>query len=127
VKNKMKKDQFVRNNRGIDDGKDIDKAFMEALYDRIVNNEIRMETAADALKAKAADKSSMSGAQAAATQAARIGLDLLMNLLPGSVPRPFLATPDLRDPHTRSLGHAHPELGTHTHRHSNSFLATWEL
>eukprot|EP00250_Pteridium_aquilinum_P020997 c25007_g1_i1 orf=351-5705(+) len=43
VKNKMSKAEFLRNNRGINDGKDIPEDFMEALYDRIVKNEIKLK------------------------------------------------------------------------------------
>ncbi|CAM6091423.1 unnamed protein product [Calypogeia fissa] len=43
VKNKMSKAEFLRNNRGIDDGKDLHEDFMSALYDRIVSNEIKMK------------------------------------------------------------------------------------
>lgn len=43
VKNKMSKADFLRNNRGIDDGKDVPEDFMGALYDRIVKNEIKMK------------------------------------------------------------------------------------
>ena len=47
VKNKMTKEGFLKNNRGINDGGDLGKEFMEALYDRIVNNEIKMNDDAD--------------------------------------------------------------------------------
>lgn len=43
VKNKMSKAEFLRNNRGINDGKDIPEEFMSALYDRIVKNEIKLK------------------------------------------------------------------------------------
>lgn len=39
----MSKAEFIRNNRGIDDGNDIPEDFMGALYDRIVSNEIKMK------------------------------------------------------------------------------------
>jgi brefeldin A-inhibited guanine nucleotide-exchange protein len=39
----MSKAEFIRNNRGIDDGNDISEEFMGALYDRIVTNEIKMK------------------------------------------------------------------------------------
>ena len=39
----MSKADFLRNNRGIDDGKDVSEAFLGALYDRIVKNEIKMK------------------------------------------------------------------------------------
>eukprot|EP01137_Pigoraptor_chileana_P023431 Opistho-2@89690 len=41
VKNKMTKDGFIRNNRGINDGKDLPREFLEALYDGIRNEEIK--------------------------------------------------------------------------------------
>ncbi|XP_074286322.1 brefeldin A-inhibited guanine nucleotide-exchange protein 1 isoform X2 [Silene latifolia] len=42
VKDKMTKADFVRNNRGIDDGKDLPDEFLGTLYDQIVKNEIKM-------------------------------------------------------------------------------------
>ena len=48
VKNKMTKEGFLKNNRGINDGGDLGQGpFMEALYDRIVTNEIKMSDDAD--------------------------------------------------------------------------------
>ena len=43
VKSKMSKADFLRNNRGINDGGDLPAEFMEALYDRIITNEIKMK------------------------------------------------------------------------------------
>ena len=43
VKNKMTKEGFLKNNRGIDDGQDLDQVKLGALYDRIVNNEIKLK------------------------------------------------------------------------------------
>ena len=43
VKNKMTKEGFLKNNRGIDDGQDLDQEELGALYDRIVNNEIKLK------------------------------------------------------------------------------------
>ena len=43
VKNRMTKEEFFRNNRGIDNGHDINPAFLSDIYDRIVTNEIRMK------------------------------------------------------------------------------------
>ncbi len=34
---------FLRNNRGINDGGDLPVDYMEAVYDRIVHNEIKMK------------------------------------------------------------------------------------
>jgi brefeldin A-inhibited guanine nucleotide-exchange protein len=42
VKNRMTKAEFVKNNRGIDEGKDLPKDFLEAIYDDILKNEIVM-------------------------------------------------------------------------------------
>ncbi|KDD71678.1 Sec7 guanine-nucleotide-exchange factor, partial [Helicosporidium sp. ATCC 50920] len=42
VKHKMSKADFLRNNRGVNDGADLDEAFLGAVYDRIVHNEIKM-------------------------------------------------------------------------------------
>lgn len=43
VKNKMSADDFIRNNRGIDDGKDLPEEYMRSLYERISRNEIKMK------------------------------------------------------------------------------------
>ncbi|XP_006364333.1 brefeldin A-inhibited guanine nucleotide-exchange protein 1 [Solanum tuberosum] len=43
VKDKMTKADFIRNNRGIDDGKDLPEDYLGALYDQIVRNEIKMK------------------------------------------------------------------------------------
>ena len=37
---------FLRNNRGINDGGDLPIEFMEDIYERIVNNEIKMKVRA---------------------------------------------------------------------------------
>lgn len=42
VKDKMSKADFIRNNRGIDDGKDLPEEYLGSLYDQIVKNEIKM-------------------------------------------------------------------------------------
>lgn len=43
VKKKMTKEEFMKNNRGINDGADLPPEFMSALYERIVKNEIKMK------------------------------------------------------------------------------------
>ncbi|KAJ3679015.1 hypothetical protein LUZ60_017026 [Juncus effusus] len=43
VKDKMSKADFIRNNRGIDDGKDLPEEYLSTLYDQIVKNEIKMK------------------------------------------------------------------------------------
>ncbi|WVZ12311.1 hypothetical protein V8G54_016841 [Vigna mungo] len=42
VKNKMSPDDFIRNNRGIDDGKDLPEEYLKSLFDRISRNEIKI-------------------------------------------------------------------------------------
>lgn len=42
VKDKMTKADFIRNNRGIDDGKDLPEEYLGSLYDQILKNEIKM-------------------------------------------------------------------------------------
>ncbi|KAI0564243.1 Guanine nucleotide exchange factor [Gracilaria domingensis] len=42
IKNKMTKEDFIRNNRGINDGGDLDPKFLGNLYDRITTTEIRL-------------------------------------------------------------------------------------
>ncbi|KAJ8468000.1 hypothetical protein OPV22_030552 [Ensete ventricosum] len=43
VKNKMSPDDFIRNNRGIDDGKDLPEEYLRSLFDRISKKEIKMK------------------------------------------------------------------------------------
>ncbi|EQC41253.1 hypothetical protein SDRG_01228 [Saprolegnia diclina VS20] len=42
-KNKMSKDQFVKNNRGIDNGNDVPKALLEDIYDDIQSTPIQLK------------------------------------------------------------------------------------
>lgn len=43
VKTKMSADDFIRNNRGIDDGKDVPEEYLRSLFERISRNEIKMK------------------------------------------------------------------------------------
>ncbi|XP_023538858.1 brefeldin A-inhibited guanine nucleotide-exchange protein 2-like [Cucurbita pepo subsp. pepo] len=43
VKNKMSAEDFIRNNRGVDDGKDLPEEYLKSLYERISRNEIKMK------------------------------------------------------------------------------------
>ncbi|XP_043715522.1 brefeldin A-inhibited guanine nucleotide-exchange protein 2-like [Telopea speciosissima] len=47
VKNKMSADDFIRNNRGIDDGKDLPDEYLRSLFERISKNEIKMKEEVD--------------------------------------------------------------------------------
>jgi brefeldin A-inhibited guanine nucleotide-exchange protein len=48
VKHRMTRSDFVKNNRGINDGADLPEEFLSSIYDDIVNNEIRMKDELDA-------------------------------------------------------------------------------
>ena len=39
----MSPDDFIKNNRGIDDGKDVPEEYLRSLYERISRNEIKMK------------------------------------------------------------------------------------
>ncbi|KAH6823334.1 SEC7-like guanine nucleotide exchange family protein [Perilla frutescens var. hirtella] len=52
VKDKMTKADFIRNNRGIDDGKDVPEDYLGTLYDQIVKNEIKMKANPSAPQSK---------------------------------------------------------------------------
>ncbi|KAK3134121.1 hypothetical protein QOZ80_6AG0545240 [Eleusine coracana subsp. coracana] len=52
VTNKMSKADFMRNNRGIDNGKDLAEDYLSMLYDQIVNNEIKMSADSSVAKTK---------------------------------------------------------------------------
>ncbi|KAJ7967048.1 Brefeldin A-inhibited guanine nucleotide-exchange protein [Quillaja saponaria] len=54
VKDKMTKADFIRNNRGIDDGKDLPEEYLGVLYDQIVKNEIKMNADSSAPQSKQA-------------------------------------------------------------------------
>ncbi|XP_075519219.1 LOW QUALITY PROTEIN: brefeldin A-inhibited guanine nucleotide-exchange protein 2-like [Primulina tabacum] len=43
VKNKMSAEDFIRNNRGIDDGKDLPDEYLRSLFERISKSEIKMK------------------------------------------------------------------------------------
>lgn len=42
VKNKMTREGFIRNNQGINDGADLPEEYLIAIFNRIVENEIKM-------------------------------------------------------------------------------------
>jgi brefeldin A-inhibited guanine nucleotide-exchange protein len=48
VKHRMTMADFVKNNRGINDGQDLPEELLSTIYDDIVNNEIRMKDEMDA-------------------------------------------------------------------------------
>jgi brefeldin A-inhibited guanine nucleotide-exchange protein len=48
VKKRMTKADFVKNNRGINDGEDLPEAYLHSIFDDIVSNEIRMKDEVEA-------------------------------------------------------------------------------
>ncbi|KAL4586003.1 hypothetical protein LXL04_010633 [Taraxacum kok-saghyz] len=58
VKNKMTADDFIRNNRGIDDGKDLPEEYLRSLFERISTNEIKMKEDDFALQQRQSENSS---------------------------------------------------------------------
>ncbi|KAL4301738.1 hypothetical protein GQ457_10G019250 [Hibiscus cannabinus] len=70
VKDKMTKSDFIRNNRGIDDGKDLPEEYLGALYDQIVKNEIKMNSDSSAPQSKQANSLNK-----------LLGLDGILNLV----------------------------------------------
>ncbi|XP_019054355.1 PREDICTED: brefeldin A-inhibited guanine nucleotide-exchange protein 1 isoform X2 [Nelumbo nucifera] len=73
VKDKMSKADFIRNNRGIDDGKDLPEEYLGALYDQIVKNEIKMNADSSAPQSKQANSFNK-----------LLGLDGILNLVTGN-------------------------------------------
>ncbi|OQR97144.1 brefeldin A-inhibited guanine nucleotide-exchange protein [Achlya hypogyna] len=61
-KNKMSKEQFVKNNRGIDNGNDVAKALLEDIYDDILANPIQLKGLAYTMAKQ--DRSTTSNADA---------------------------------------------------------------
>ncbi|WIA22572.1 hypothetical protein OEZ86_009559 [Tetradesmus obliquus] len=62
VKKKMSAEDFLKNNRGINDGADLAPEFMRSLYERIVCNEIQIkDDLVDAASAKAAAEAAQRG------------------------------------------------------------------
>lgn len=80
IKRRMTKDEFLRNNRGIDDGKDIDEGYLNTIYDEIATNEIKMKGEEDAHAAAAAEAAAAQASQGLASgignALATVGRDL---------------------------------------------------
>ncbi|KAL3514922.1 hypothetical protein ACH5RR_021824 [Cinchona calisaya] len=70
VKDKMTKADFVRNNRGIDGGKDLPEEYLGMLYDKIVKNEIKMNA-----------ESSVTQSRQGNSLNKLLGLDSILNLV----------------------------------------------
>ncbi|URD94021.1 brefeldin A-inhibited guanine nucleotide-exchange protein, partial [Musa troglodytarum] len=50
--NCMSKAEFTRNNRGLDDGKDLSEDYLSSLYDQIVKSEIKISVDSSAPQSK---------------------------------------------------------------------------
>lgn len=57
----MTPEDFIRNNRGIDDGKDLPEEYLRSLYDRISKNEIKMKEDDLATQQRASVSNKVSG------------------------------------------------------------------
>ena len=57
VKNKMKKEDYIKMNRGINDSKDLPQEYLSAIYDEIAENEIKMKYIQQGKPGKGASKS----------------------------------------------------------------------
>lgn len=66
----MSPDDFIRNNRGIDDGKDLSEDYLRSLYERISKNEIKMKDDGLALQQKQSVNSNR-----------MLGLDGILNIV----------------------------------------------
>ena len=64
VKRRMTLADFIKNNRGINDGADLPEELLSAIYDDIVSNEIRMKDEVDAAPVIAAPGAGLAGALA---------------------------------------------------------------
>ena len=71
----MSKVDFLKNNRGIDDGKDLDESYLSGIYDRITTNEIKMKPELDSIGTSASAASAAAGSGAL--------MDTIFKLFPG--------------------------------------------
>nr|GEW39325.1 brefeldin A-inhibited guanine nucleotide-exchange protein 2-like [Tanacetum cinerariifolium] len=84
VKNKMSADDFVRNNRGIDDGKDLPEEYLRSLFERIAKNEIKMKEDDIALQQRQSANSTRI-----------LGLDSILNIVVRKNPEENQTSDDL--------------------------------
>lgn len=73
---RMTKDEFTKNNRGINDNADLPTEYLESIYDEIQNNEIILETEKGAITAALAAQQSSSLAASIGQTLATVGRDL---------------------------------------------------
>lgn len=64
VKQRMTKADFIKNNRGINDGQDLPEEYLSTIFDDITSNEIRMKDEVEAAMAVGAPGPGFAGALA---------------------------------------------------------------
>ncbi|RVD82023.1 uncharacterized protein DFL_009867 [Arthrobotrys flagrans] len=77
IKKRMKKEDFVKNNRGINDGADLPEEYLHGIFDEISQNEIILEDEKDAIRESKEANQKNAGLAAGIGQAlATVGRDL---------------------------------------------------
>ncbi|KAK6535031.1 guanine nucleotide exchange protein for ADP-robosylation factor [Arthrobotrys megalospora] len=77
IKRRMKKEDFVKNNRGINDGADLPEEYLHGIFDEISQNEIILEDEKDAIRESKEATQKNTGLAAGIGQAlATVGRDL---------------------------------------------------
>jgi len=71
----MTKQEFIRNNRGINDNADLPEELLTAIYDEIQNNEIKMKDEQDAILMQHAVPQSSGGIAGLGSALANVGRD----------------------------------------------------
>lgn len=64
IKSRMTKMDFVKNNRGINDGRDLPEELLSSIYEEIANNEIRMKDEVEAAQVPVAPAPGLANALA---------------------------------------------------------------
>lgn len=80
----MSADDFIRNNRGIDDGKDLPEEYLRSLFERITKNEIKMKEDDIALQPRQSANSTRI-----------LGLDSILNIVVRKNPEENQTSDDL--------------------------------
>lgn len=80
----MSADDFIKNNRGIDDGKDLPEEYLRSLFERISRNEIKMKEDDFALQQRQSVTSNMT-----------LGLDSILNIVVRKNPEENQTSDDL--------------------------------
>ncbi|KAJ3265244.1 guanine nucleotide exchange protein for ADP-robosylation factor [Chytriomyces hyalinus] len=95
VKKKMAKHEFLRNNRGIDEGKDIPAVILEAIFDEIQTNEIVMKEEQQAKGSNAQPGSPALSNKRDTSDAMALKTEAIFNSMMKANKRPGTATPQI--------------------------------